>query len=46
MMLTMILLVYGFGCFWYWYVGMVDNEEYSDRDFITEKELDDKDLDT
>jgi hypothetical protein len=44
MIIKMLLLVYCLGCIWFWYVGMVDHEKYSDADFITANELKDEDL--
>jgi hypothetical protein len=44
MVVVLLLLVYGFGCFWYWYVGMVEDEEYSRVEFITSYNLDHEDI--
>lgn len=34
LLLLLLFASYATGCFWYWYVELVDNEEYSDSNFI------------
>jgi hypothetical protein len=41
---TLLLLTYALGCFWYWYIGIVEGTEYSENEFKEVYNLEHEDI--